>query len=129
MPANFSDLAQIQPPAPAQAPAPTEEPPAATPRAVRPKDQDLLSELYTDGMHEIFGKHQSPPPAESQSGQTPTDDSSSQSTPRSNPIDINAMKIAYSKLPMALRNRKFGRPSFHDHSAAAPASQPQPTKA
>jgi hypothetical protein len=122
MPANLNELTQqIQPPAPA---APPQD---DTPRAVRPKDQELLSELYTDGMQEVFGKHQSPPPATPQAGQAPSDNAGT--AQRSNPIDINAMKIAYSKLPMALRNRKFGRPSFHDHSAVAPSSQPQPTKA
>jgi len=31
-------------------------------------------------------------------------------------FEVNPMKVAYSKLPMMLRNRKFGRPSFHAHS-------------
>lgn len=33
-------------------------------------------------------------------------------------FDMNPLKIAYAKLPMALRNRKFGRPSLHAHSLA-----------
>ncbi|HEX5743909.1 MAG TPA: PH domain-containing protein [Candidatus Saccharimonadales bacterium] len=33
-------------------------------------------------------------------------------------LDTNPLRIAYSKLPMALRNRKFGRPSLHAHSRA-----------
>jgi len=45
-----------------------------------------------------------------------------------NPLEINALRIAYSKLPMALRNRKFGRPSFHAHSNSTdqPTSQALP---
>lgn len=31
-------------------------------------------------------------------------------------LEINPLRIAYSKLPMMLRNRKFGRPSLRDHS-------------
>lgn len=31
-------------------------------------------------------------------------------------IEVNPVKVAYSKLPMMLRNRKFGRPSLHAHS-------------
>lgn len=34
----------------------------------------------------------------------------------SNSIEVNPLKVAYAKLPLALRNRKFGRPSFHAHS-------------
>lgn len=42
-------------------------------------------------------------------------------------LDENPLRIAYSKLPLAMRNKKFGRPSFHAHSQAdeedmAPAS-------
>jgi hypothetical protein len=44
-----------------------------------------------------------------------------------NPREVNALRIAYSKLPMALRNRKFGRPSFHAHSQEAAQAQ-APTK-
>jgi hypothetical protein len=38
-----------------------------------------------------------------------------------NPLssELNPLRIAYSKLPMALRNRKFGRPLFHAHSQEA----------
>ena len=40
--------------------------------------------------------------------------------------EVNPLKVAYSKLPLALRNRKFGRPSFHAHSQEAVSV---PTKA
>ena len=47
-------------------------------------------------------------------------------------LEINPLKVAYSKLPMMLRNRKFGRPSFHAHSgsqleeAQRPQGMPRP---
>ena len=47
-----------------------------------------LNEIYAAGWREVFGKHD----------------------------NQAALRIAYSKLPMMLRNRKFGRPSFHAHS-------------
>jgi hypothetical protein len=34
-------------------------------------------------------------------------------------VEVNPLGVAYSKLPMALRNRKFGRPLFHAHSQEA----------
>jgi hypothetical protein len=82
-------------------------------------------------MEEIFSKR--PPAAAQTIGQTTP--SSHYSAPLSqmaaiihNPLEINPLTIAYSKLPMALRNRRFGRPSFHSHSQAeiVPGQQPQP---
>ena len=32
------------------------------------------------------------------------------------PLEINPLRVAYAKLPMAMRNRKFSRTRFHDHS-------------
>ena len=81
-----------------------ENPQAVPPPAADESEGSLQSDLYADGVREVFGK-------QSASG---------------NPLDINALKIAYSKLPMALRNRKFGRPSLHAHSQAEPAAEAQP---
>ena len=71
-----------------------------------------LADLYASGMQEIFGRKQ----IESTPVVTRT-------VPKlygtHNPLEINPLSIAYSKLPMALRNRKFGRPSFHAHSQAS----------
>lgn len=39
-------------------------------------------------------------------------------------IEVNPLRIAYSKLPMMLRNRKFGRPSFHSHSQVQTPTTP-----
>ena len=41
-------------------------------------------------------------------------------------LEINPLKIASAKLPMMLRNRKFGRPSFHAHSQSTTAAPAQP---
>ena len=71
-----------------------------------------MADLYSSGMQEIFGREKTQPvPVVTQTG------------PKlyglHNPLEINPLTIAYSKLPMALRNRKFGRPSFHAHSRAS----------
>lgn len=66
-----------------------------------------MADLYAEGMQEIFGKKQD--------SQT-----SSAVVVADNVLEINALKIAYSKLPMALRNRRFGRPLFHSHSQELP---------
>ncbi|MDB5165002.1 MAG: hypothetical protein JWL89_628 [Candidatus Saccharibacteria bacterium] len=112
-----------------------------------------MAELYADGMQEIFGKHQAPPPSPESatpaaSAQQPVSQGSwstrghrlpailpilpSLHLPNitaHNPLEPNAINIAYSKLPMALRNRKFGRPSLHAHSKAQPSLPSQTTPA
>jgi len=72
----------------------------------QPQNQPL-NDLYKDGLQEVFGKPTAPP-AQHNIPLT--------NIPIPHPLEINPMKVAYSKLPMALRNRKFGRPSFHAHS-------------
>jgi len=79
-----------------------------------------LRELYNEGMQEIFGQ----PPAQPVTPavalpQTPA-------TAAHHLLETNPMRVAYPKLLMALRNRKFGRPSFHAHSQEA-TSAPLPT--
>lgn len=97
--------------------------PAATPTVepayiVNPVT-DHVVDLYSEGFQEVFGNHD----------RKLANDSSATAqlvTPSQrayNPVDINPLHIAYSKLPMALRNRRFGRPSFHAHSRD-PASNP-----
>lgn len=72
------------------------------------------ADLYQEGMHEIFGRrsHRSPTAsaASVKSSATPHPYNNH------NALEISPLKIAYAKLPLALRNRKFGRPSFHAHS-------------
>lgn len=84
----------------------------ALPAETGPKSND---DLLEEGMKEIFGRSAMQMPA-----QTPIEDTQLKSTTSKSSklksFEINPLKIAYSKLPMALRNRRFGRPSFHDHS-------------
>ncbi|HVX56599.1 MAG TPA: PH domain-containing protein [Candidatus Saccharimonadales bacterium] len=72
--------------------------------------QDLRAELYDAGRREVFGQ------------QKEEDVDSDEPAHAAHPFDINPLRIAYAKLPLALRNRKFGRPSLHAHSEAAAAT-------
>ncbi len=120
-------LAQYQGQHPGQLSAATQAPAAPAPPAFQPTVEQSsggpvattqMADLYSEGMQEIFGKREQAQPAAAQ----PQPTQSVQLTPAPplatvhKPIEINALKVAYSKLPMALRNRKFGRPSFHSHS-------------
>jgi hypothetical protein len=85
-----------------------------------------LADLYAEGMKEIFGRQNQQQAALPQADQPMLATTTAQDAPAQpthNPLEINALSIAYSKLPMALRNRKFGRPSFHAHSQAAKIQQ------
>ena len=79
----------------------------ASPPAVQqtspPATSSLIdtNDLIQAGKKEIFGRRQA------SNAQQP-----------SMSIVVNPLKVAYAKLPLALRNRKFGRPSFHAHSGA-----------
>ncbi len=75
------------------------------------RQEQQTQDLYNEGLQEIFGK---PAPA---SGNPVA--AAAQSALHL--LEINPMSIAYSKLPMAMRNRRFGRPSFHAHSQQEPA--------
>jgi len=119
----------------AQQPEPLEQPqvqavaPVQTVALPQPQPQGdtanpQLADLYAEGMQEIFGRKveatQAPAPAPQPAQAQPQ-----QAT---HTLDVNPISIAYSKLPMALRNRKFGRPSFHAHSKAPKTPlNPQPT--
>jgi hypothetical protein len=74
-------------------------------------------ELVADAKREVFGRQQV------HITQPPTAKEASTTTFKG--LEINPLSIAYSKLPMMLRNRKFGRPSFHAHSdqPVAPGNQ------
>lgn len=86
-------------------------------------------EIYAEGMREIFGKHQAASPAaEPTAVAVPTPPAREATILTSNAQaqtnasdDASLLWIAYSKLPMAMRNRRFGSPSFHSHSKAASA--------
>jgi hypothetical protein len=80
-----------------------------------------MDELYAEAYKEVFGK------ANQQAVQPSTLHIPIPGIPDiPNPLEINPMRIAYSKLPMALRNRKFGRPSFHAHSGVPAITQATP---
>jgi hypothetical protein len=98
--------------APAQSPAP-------------PAAGDTRKDLYEEGVREVFGNRQSTP-ADPPTPSPKQNRGHSRLHPPAFTFDTNPLRIAYSKLPMALRNRKFGRPSLHAHSQAEPVVQPQP---
>lgn len=88
-------------------PQPTSSTVQAQPAVLTTPQTKPTKDLYEEGFQEVFGR--------------PTARQAPQTIPHTNihiphPLEINPMKVAYSKLPMALRNRKFGRPSFHAHS-------------
>jgi hypothetical protein len=95
---------QLQPPAqPAAQAAPLQ--PEVTP-----------SDIVAEAKREVFGSDQVPAPIKSEP-ENPANFFTG--------LEINPLRIAYSKLPMMLRNRKFGRPSLRDHSeqpSAIPAA-------
>jgi hypothetical protein len=86
------------------------------------------TDLYEEGYKEIFGNRLSssqpslqaePDPA---SPVVPDPRAAVPQQTAAHPsygLEINPLRVAYAKLPMALRNRKFGRPSFHAHSHAS----------
>ncbi len=91
------------------------------------RKEDAKDDLYTEGVREIFGNRPAVTPAPNPPA-TGQDNQNHAHLHSHITFDINPLKIAYSKLPMALRNRKFGRPSLHAHSQAVePVVQPQLT--
>lgn len=103
LPVNHSMSQQTQPTVQAQAS------PQATTGSQQPSPQAQRADMVADAKEEIFGKIYA---------------RSNQDDPKQpfTGLEINPLKVAYSKLPMMLRNRKFGRPSFHAHSQQ-PADQ------
>jgi len=88
---------------------------SATPAPTRSHIEKVSDDLYSEGIQEIFGSHQQTVPQQPPSIQVAPQQHSTSSLS----FEINPLKVAYSKLPMALRNRRFGRPSFHAHSESA----------
>jgi hypothetical protein len=102
VPADVIDVPQTDTPAPADEP-----------------EHDPQDDLYAEGVREVFGTR----PAAAPDLATTV-----RPHPHAFSFDINPLRIAYSKLPLAMRNRRFGRPSLHAHSQAAEVlAQPQPT--
>lgn len=71
-----------------------------------------LADLYAAGMREVFGRQSAPSSSANPAAQPP------QTANNSSQGEINPLKVAYSKLPQALRSKKFGMP-FHGRQARA----------
>ncbi|MDB5168699.1 MAG: hypothetical protein JWO41_55 [Candidatus Saccharibacteria bacterium] len=98
---------------------------AATPRPYGDPANPQLADLYSEGMQEIFGRQQQAAAASAAaSAPQPQPVAAQVVQPPAQSLEVNPISIAYSKLPLALRNRKFGRPSFHAHSQQAVQQQP-----
>ncbi|HET7320693.1 MAG TPA: PH domain-containing protein [Candidatus Saccharimonadales bacterium] len=102
----------------------------------RPAHADSTNDLYDEGYREIFGKRLQDVPAVKQEvasfpgyWQDALKDNGLAAPLQTKNLEVNPLRIAYSKLPMMLRNRKFGRPSFHAHSQSAPSATIQPQTA
>ncbi|HET7060434.1 MAG TPA: PH domain-containing protein [Candidatus Saccharimonadales bacterium] len=79
------------------------------------------AELYNEGLQEVFGRRPQTAQTQAPVQQSRVDQAQPQLQPQPqsalhHALEINPLRIAYSKLPLAMRNKKFGRPSFHAHS-------------
>lgn len=110
-------------------PTPTQPHGPGAQTATEAKANPQMADLYAEGMQEIFGRRNKQQAEQQAAAPEPTaqidQPVAAQTLPLRGsasfmPLEINALKIAYSKLPMALRNRRFGRPSFHSHSQQQP---------
>jgi hypothetical protein len=93
-----------------------QQPVPVTPAPEPQPAQISQDELVADAKREVFGGAKvQPTTAQGTSiSQPPTAKEASTTTFKG--LEINPLSIAYSKLPMMLRNRKFGRPSFQAQS-------------
>ena len=105
---------------------------AGTPGASTTLSPNRTADLYNEGVQEVFGRQAAQTPDETivmSYGQPSRQQSASPLQFTSDAIhhvlEINPLSVAYSKLQMALRNRRFGRPSFHAHSQAPEEEDPQ----
>lgn len=104
--------------------------PAGQTQTATPPASNAAGGLYEDGIREVFGNRspaspEEPPQIHEPSTQPNGGGHGHLHVPAAFTFDTNPLKIAYSKLPMALRNRKFGRPSLHAHSQSETAPRPQ----
>jgi len=107
--------------------------------AAKPEPAVDSNDLWSEGYQEVFGKttqNQEPAkqeepsplasylelPDASKAGKVDLGQIAAKS------LEINPLKIASAKLPMMMRNRKFGRPSFHAHSQAEVPTQTATTQ-
>lgn len=76
----------------------------STPTAI--SSQQSIDEMYAKGVQEIFGNR-----ARQLTNDSPPTDLPSPTNAKTLSFDINPLKIAYSILPLVLKNRRFGRSS------------------
>ncbi|MDB5184334.1 MAG: hypothetical protein JWN38_142 [Candidatus Saccharibacteria bacterium] len=114
--AEQASAAQV---APVTAPEPSPEAATQPAAAPTPRTDDLIAA----GRAEIFG-HQPVAPAPATSSYARSLLATKDYVTHIGAIEINPLRIAYAKLPLALRNRKFGRPSFHPHGQSTMPSVP-----
>ena len=110
----------------------------AEPAATKPEPQVDSNDLWSEGYQEVFGKATPSTPEPAKQAEEPSPLANYLELPDASKegkvdlgalaaksLEVNPLKIASAKLPMMMRNRKFGRPSFHAHSQAEPpATQP-----
>lgn len=108
--------------------------------AAKPEPAVDSNDLWSEGYQEVFGNKavRSPEPAKQEEEPSPLasylelpDASQAGKVDlgalAAKSLEVNPLKVASAKLPMMMRNRKFGRPSLHAHSQAeTPAPTPQP---
>lgn len=83
-------------------------------------------DIYDEGMREVFGKQLDTPPAKTGSffesyAKSRKEGAGSHKRNFLAPFDINPIHIAYAKLPVLLRSRRFGRVGVRNHN---PGIQP-----
>jgi hypothetical protein len=116
--------------------------PTATAAMPTPTGRPRPDDLYAEGVQEVFGKRaqalvqsQQAAVAPDEPQEEPADTNRTSNSPLAAPLqmtgnaiqyamEVNPLRVAYSRLPMAMRNKRFGRPSFHDHSQAGAAEMP-----
>jgi hypothetical protein len=69
-------------------------------------------DLYEAGMKEIFGRHATEHAKDGSMSDKLTGIAKAGLHNLHHPLEINPLRIAYSKLPLVLRNRKLGRPTL-----------------
>lgn len=74
-------------------------------------------DLYVEGLKEVFGDRSDNLVNEGAQAERPV---------QHTPLEVNPLRIAYSKLPTVLRNRKFGYPSLPVHIHVPRVSVPAP---
>jgi hypothetical protein len=95
--------------------------PATVAQPAAPAVSSQPDDLYAEGLREVYGKRQPQSPSPMAVAQPqPQATQTQQAVNLADTPETTAMRIIYSKLPMLLRNRKFGR-------RPAPAPSPAPT--